>query len=295
MERFHDDLEDPALFGQQTAFVGSFVYGFSQSVQFLFNALAFWYGGRLIMYSDYDLKQVMTVFIAIVFGSFGAGQVFALAPDLGKAKQSARIILRLLDRKPKIDATEKTGKKISRSEIKGHIEFKDVHFSYPTRPYVPILRGVSFEVLPGQTAALIGSSGCGKSTSIQLMERFYDPKKGSILLDGIELKNANLKSLRAQMALVGQEPQLYSGTVYENIAFGYPQNDPDYPTLTQEQIEQAAKDANIHDFIMSLPKGYDTDLGSKGAQLSGGQKQRIAIARALVRNPKVLLLDEATS
>jgi ATP-binding cassette subfamily B (MDR/TAP) protein 1 len=261
-------------------------------MNFMVNALAFYYGGKLILRGEYGLDRLFTVFMSIIFGSMSAGRAFAFAPDIGKAKDAARLILGVLDRKPVIHVDDPSG--VKQEQTKGAIRVQDVVFRYPTRPNITVLKSISLEAQPGETIALVGHSGSGKSTIISLLERFYDPEKGTITLDGVSIKDWNLAALRAEIALVGQEPQLYSGTIRENIAFGYP-DDPSYPPLTQDAIEAAAKDANIHTFILSLPQGYDTPLGAKGAQLSGGQKQRIAIARALVRKPKVLLLDEATS
>jgi ATP-binding cassette subfamily B (MDR/TAP) protein 1 len=168
----------------------------------------------------------------------------------------------------------------------------DVHFRYPTRPHVRVLRGLNLEVKAGQFIAIVGPSGCGKSTLIQLVERFYDPLSGRVLVDGQDISQLNVESYRSQISLVSQEPTLYAGTVRFNITLGATKP---VESVTQAEIEQACKDANIHDFVMSLPDQYDTEVGGKGSQLSGGQKQRIAIARALIRNPKILLLDEATS
>ncbi|KAI5990430.1 multidrug resistance protein 4, partial [Pisolithus albus] len=176
--------------------------------------------------------------------------------------------------------------------IEGHIQLEDVHFHYPTRPTVPVLRGLNLTVAPGAYVALVGASGCGKSTVIQLIERFYDPKFGRVLLDGQPIDEYNVQEYRKQIALVSQEPTLYAGTIRFNILLGATKPASE---VTQEEIEAVCRDANILDFIRSLPKGFDTEVGNKGSQLSGGQKQRIAIARALLRRPKVLLLDEATS
>jgi ATP-binding cassette subfamily B (MDR/TAP) protein 1 len=169
------------------------------------------------------------------------------------------------------------------------VEFRDVHFRYPTRPEQPVLRGLNLTVKPGQYVALVGASGCGKSTTIALLERFYDPLVGGVYVDGKEISSLNINEYRSHLALVSQEPTLYQGTIRENVLLGVDHDLPD------ENIEFACKEANIYDFIMSLPDGFSTIVGSKGSMLSGGQKQRIAIARALLRDPKILLLDEATS
>eukprot|EP00549_Striatella_unipunctata_P025532 CAMPEP_0118702986 /NCGR_PEP_ID=MMETSP0800-20121206/18252_1 /TAXON_ID=210618 ORGANISM="Striatella unipunctata, Strain CCMP2910" /NCGR_SAMPLE_ID=MMETSP0800 /ASSEMBLY_ACC=CAM_ASM_000638 /LENGTH=1104 /DNA_ID=CAMNT_0006604361 /DNA_START=179 /DNA_END=3493 /DNA_ORIENTATION=- len=168
------------------------------------------------------------------------------------------------------------------------ISFNKVEFSYPTRPDNKVLNGLDLVIEPGKTTALVGPSGGGKSTVMAMLERFYDPTYGTVSVDGVDLKDINIKYLRQQLAYVGQEPVLFATTVAGNIKYGFPE-------ATQEQIENAARLANAHDFISSFPEGYNTQVGDKGAQLSGGQKQRIAIARVLVSNPKILLLDEATS
>jgi ATP-binding cassette subfamily B (MDR/TAP) protein 1 len=211
---------------------------------------------------------------------------------MGKARQAAGNIARILEMKPKIDTWSDEGDVLPFDSVQGGVEFKDVHFRYPTRPNVPVLRGLNLTVKKGQYVALVGSSGCGKSTTISLIERFYSPLGGAVLLDGHDISTLNVNEYRKHIALVQQEPVLYSGTLRENIMLGTIDDERD---VTEEEMFAAAKKANIHDFIMSLPDGYETFAGSKGALLSGGQKQRIAIARALIRNPKVLLLDEATS
>lgn len=210
---------------------------------------------------------------------------------MSKARNAANELRKLWDRKPTIDPWSPDGEKVD--HIEGHVEFRDVHFRYPTRPDVPVLRGLNITVKPGQYIALVGASGCGKSTTIALMERFYDPLAGGVFVDGREISMLELNEYRSHIALVSQEPTLYQGTIKENILLGL--GSADESEVEDERIIQACKDANIYDFIISLPDGFATHVGQKAALLSGGQKQRIAIARALLRNPKVLLLDEATS
>ena len=266
----------------------SLLYAASQSLLFLCFALGFWYGGTLIATFEYDMFQFFVCFSAIIFGAQSAGSIFSFAPDMGKAHHAAAELKTLFDRKPAIDTWSSAGEEVG--ELEGTIEFRDVHFRYPTRPEQPILRGLSLVVRPGQYVALVGASGCGKSTTISLLERFYDPLAGGIYIDGREISRLNVNEYRSQIALVSQEPTLYQGSIRENILLGVPSDG-----VTDEAIEFACREANIYEFVMSLPDGLNTVVGSKGTLLSGGQKQRIAIARALIRDPKILLLDEATS
>lgn len=207
---------------------------------------------------------------------------------MGKAKHAAQELKDLFDRKPTIDTWSSDGESVE--AVNGTVEFRDVHFRYPTRPEQPVLRGLNLSVKPGQYIALVGASGCGKSTTIALLERFYDPLAGGIYVDGKEISSLNINQYRSFIALVSQEPTLYQGTIRENVLLGADRED-----VPESEIEFACREANIYDFIQSLPDGFNTVVGSKGSMLSGGQKQRIAIARALLRDPKILLLDEATS
>lgn len=175
-----------------------------------------------------------------------------------------------------------------KSEIKGAITFKEVKFSYPSAPDSEILKGLSFELEPGQRLGVVGSTGSGKSTIIQLLLRYYEPTNGTIMIDGHKITEYSISHVRDNIGIVSQEPLLFNTSIFDNIRFGK-------LDATQEQIEHAAKQAGAHEFIKNLPNGYETPAGAKGSQLSGGQKQRIAIARAIIRNPKILLLDEATS
>jgi len=186
----------------------------------------------------------------------------------------------------RIDSSSTEG--LKPDNIKGDITFENVQFAYPTRPNNSIFKNLNLEIKAGTSVAIVGPSGSGKSTTVSLIERFYDPNYGKVTLDGIDLTKINVKHLRSMIGYVGQEPTLFATSIAGNIRYGK-------PDATKEEIEEAARKANAHDFIMSFPDKYDTQVGDKGSQLSGGQKQRIAIARVLVSNPKVLLLDEATS
>lgn len=221
-----------------------------------------------------------------MLSSFGLGMAMQNMTEAGTAKRAASNIFKTIDRAPAIDAASTTGETLE--QVKGTLEFRQVDFVYPTRPLAQVYNQLTLEIPAGETVALVGASGSGKSTAIGLLERFYDPKTGSIYLDGQELSTLNVPWLRQTISLVGQEPKLFSGTIGENIAYGK-------PGASNDEIHEAAKLANAFDFIQQLPQGFDTDVGDQGVQVSGGQKQRIAIARAIIRDPQVLLLDEATS
>ncbi|KAJ0829571.1 putative Type I protein exporter [Helianthus annuus] len=191
-----------------------------------------------------------------------------------------------INRKPEIDAYDTKGKVLD--DIRGDIELKDVYFTYPARRDEEIFSGFSLCISSGTTAALVGQSGSGKSTVISLIERFYDPQQGEILIDNINLKEFQLKWIREKIGLVSQEPVLFTSSIKDNILYGK-------DDASMDEIRVAVELANAAKFIDKLPKGLDTMVGEHGTQLSGGQKQRIAIARAILKDPRILLLDEATS
>lgn len=288
LAHYTQSLKDQEQKSLRSILKSSLLYAASQSLVFLCVALGFWYGGQRIASKEYTMFQFFVCFSAVIFGAQSAGTIFSFAPDMGKAKQAAQELKILFDRKPAIDSWSEDGERMESME--GYVEFRDVHFRYPTRPEQPVLRGLDLQVKPGQYIALVGASGCGKSTTIALLERFYDPLVGGIYVDGKEISSLNISDYRSHIALVSQEPTLYQGTIRENMLLGADRED-----VPDSEIEFACREANIYDFIMSLPEGFSTIVGSKGSMLSGGQKQRIAIARALLRDPKILLLDEATS
>lgn len=287
---YKDSVDGQVTGSKRPIFYSSVLFALSQSLAPLIMGLAFWYGGILLKHHTISPFRFFVAFIAIVFGSQSAGSIFTFAPDMSKAAGSTRNIMNILKVEPDIDWWSEEGLKLTPDDVKGEIEFSNVHFRYPTRLQVPVLRGLNLQIKQGQYVALVGSSGCGKSTTVGLLECFYRPTSGHIYLDGHDISTLNINSYRENVALVQQEPILFSGTIKENILLGTQD-----PNVSDQDVYEAAMKSNIHEFIMSLPEGYDTVCGSKGSLLSGGQKQRIAIARALIRNPKILLLDEATS
>ncbi|XP_077454195.1 phosphatidylcholine translocator ABCB4-like [Stigmatopora argus] len=285
---FHNNLREPYRNAQKKSHVQGFAFSFSQAMIYFTYALCFWFGAWLVEQGRMNVEGVFLVIMAILYGSMAVGEATSFAPNYANAKISASHIMMLLNRHPAIDNLSHEGQSLTKFE--GSVSFEGVHFNYPSRPNVPVLRGLKLEVSKGQTLALVGRSGCGKSTSIQLLERFYDATQGNVMIDSKSVKELNIQWLRSQIGIVSQEPVLFDCSIAENIAYG-----DNSRTVTMEEIKAAAEAANIHNFIESLPKKYDTQAGDKGTQLSGGQKQRIAIARAIIRNPKLLLLDEATS
>ena len=307
VERYADNLvgakKSGILRGTLTGVSGGLMFG----IMYMVYALGFWYGIKTIMddreseacqacegidfecieeCTRYSPRALLVVFFSVLIGGFQIGQSAPYAEAFATARSAAAKIYKVIDRVPDIDSSSKEGKKPT--ALEGVIRFENVFFNYPSRKDVKILQGFNIEIPKGKTVALVGSSGCGKSTCIQLVQRFYDPESGRVTIDGHDIKELNIGWLRDHIGVVGQEPVLFDLTIKENIRLGN-------ESASDEDIEKACKQANAFNFIDKLPKGLDTMVGEGGTQMSGGQKQRIAIARALVRNPQILLLDEATS
>uniref|UniRef100_A0A8C6HP09 Bile salt export pump n=1 Tax=Mus spicilegus TaxID=10103 RepID=A0A8C6HP09_MUSSI len=288
IKAFEVELEKSYKTAIRKANVYGLCYAFSQGISFLANSAAYRYGGYLIVYEDLNFSYVFRVVSSIAMSATAVGRTFSYTPSYAKAKISAARFFQLLDRKPPIDVYSGAGEKWD--NFQGKIDFIDCKFTYPSRPDIQVLNGLSVSVDPGQTLAFVGSSGCGKSTSIQLLERFYDPDQGTVMIDGHDSKKVNVQFLRSNIGIVSQEPVLFDCSIMDNIKYG-----DNTKEISVERAIAAAKQAQLHDFVMSLPEKYETNVGIQGSQLSRGEKQRIAIARAIVRDPKILLLDEATS
>ncbi|CAD6225495.1 unnamed protein product [Miscanthus lutarioriparius] len=270
----------------QESVVNGLGFGLIMAILFSSYGLAVWYGSKLIVERGYNGGMVISVIMAIIMGAMSLGQTTPSVTAFAEGQGAAYRMFKIIERTPDIDIDDTTG--IILEDIKGDVELKDVYFSYPTKPEHLIFDGFSLQVPSGTTMALVGDSGSGKSTVISLVERFYDPQAGEVLIDGVDIRRMKLGWMRGTIGLVSQEPVLFSTTIRENIAYGTEK-------LTLEEIKRAIELANAAIFIDKLPNGLDTMVGEHGTQLSGGQKQRIAIARAIIKNPKILLLDEATS
>ncbi|CAK6954134.1 bile salt export pump [Scomber scombrus] len=288
VESYEEKLEIPYKSGKKKAHIYGICFGFAQCVIFMAYAASFRYGGYLVSSEGLQYMLVFRVISAIVISGTALGRASSFTPDYAKAKTAAAQFFKLLDRTPKIKMSHTDGEKWE--NFKGEVKFLNCKFTYPTRPDIQVLKGLVVSVKPGQTLAFVGSSGCGKSTSVQLLERFYDPDEGQVLIDGHASHTVNVPFLRSQIGIVSQEPVLFDCSIAENIQYGV-----NTQSISMEDIVEAAKKAYLHDFVMTLPDKYETQVGAQGSQLSRGQKQRIAIARAIIRNPKILLLDEATS
>ncbi|KAF7830827.1 ABC transporter B family member 19-like [Senna tora] len=285
MKSFTENMEKLYIISKGEALIKGVGTGMFQTVSFCSWALIVWVGAVVVTAKRASGGDVIAAVMSILFGAISLTYA---APDMqlfNQAKAAGYEVFHVIQRKPLI-SNESQGK--TPKKMEGFIDLRDVHFSYPSRPEKPILQGFSLSIPAGKTVALVGSSGCGKSTVISLVSRFYDPSKGEIFIDHHNIKDLDLKFLRGNIGAVSQEPSLFTGTIKDNLKVGKMDAD-------DEEIQKAAEMSNAHSFISQLPDQYLTEVGQRGVQLSGGQKQRVAIARAILKNPPILLLDEATS
>lgn len=284
-------------------------------VRYFVYALAYWWGSRLVREGHYTTLQFFIALPALLFSAQACGQMFSLAPEVTKATRAARNAFKLHDQIPTIDVddsstaitnplpntdtvdTEKpvfnTSNEISSlSHSTPYIKLHLTSLTYPSQPLVSALESTTLEFERGKLTALVGPSGSGKSTIISLLARFYDPNTGSVFIDGRDVRSVPIAMHRARFGLVPQEPRLFSESIRFNIVIGAGSILQDIP---QRRVEDLCRAVGLHDFIMGLPEGYQTDIGKNGEKLSGGQRQRLALARAALKDPEILLLDEASS
>jgi ATP-binding cassette subfamily B (MDR/TAP) protein 1 len=283
---FKATLSGPKAESVRHSWISGFGLFSSQFFNTASTALAYWYGGKLLINKDITPERLFQAFLILLFTAYVIAEAGSMTNDLSKGSNAIKSVFAILDRETEIEPQNSRLEKKKR--VKGRVELKNVFFAYPARPDQMIFKGLSLKIEAGKTIALVGKSGSGKSTIIGLIERFYDPLKGSIHIDDRDIKDYNLRMLRSHIALVSQEPTLFAGTIRENITYGK-------DDARESEIRKAAILANADEFISGMKDGYNTYCGERGVQLSGGQKQRIAIARAILKDPVILLLDEATS
>ncbi|XP_010439807.1 PREDICTED: ABC transporter B family member 14-like isoform X2 [Camelina sativa] len=285
-EQFTSELTKPTKNALLKGHISGFGYGLSQCLAYCSYALGLWYISVLIQRKETNFEDSIKSFMVLLVTAYSVGETLALTPDIVKGTQALGSVFRVLHRESEIPPDQPNSRLVT--QVEGDIEFRAVSFAYPTRPEITIFQNLNLWISAGKSLAVVGTSGSGKSTVIGLIMRFYDTTNGKLFIDGQDIKTINLRSLRNKLALVQQEPALFSTTIYENIKYGN-------ENASEAEIMEAAKAANAHEFIIMMEEGYKTHVGDRGVQLSGGQKQRVAIARAVLKDPSVLLLDEATS
>ncbi|KAK6934966.1 ABC transporter-like, ATP-binding domain [Dillenia turbinata] len=282
LDLYSRELVEPSRKAFVQGQIAGLFYGISQF--FIFSSYGLAYGSVLMGKELASFKSVMKSFMVLIVTALSMGETLAMMPDLMKGGQMVASVFELLDRKTEVMAD--VGEELT--NVEGTIELRNVNFNYPSRPDIVIFKDFNLKVRAGKSMALVGQSGSGKSTVIALTLRYYDPTSGKVMVDRKDIRRLKLKSLRKHIGLVQQEPALFATSIYENILYGK-------EGASENEVIEAAKLANAHGFICSLPEGYSTKVGERGVQLSGGQKQRVAIARAVLKDPAILLLDEATS
>ena len=259
--------------------------GFSLFLPCVFHVTIFACGFLMMLKSQISFTQMLVVYMMTGTSFFTLGLNLSITPTMKLAQKSTNNIIAILDTPSQDDAC----REVKKEGANGDIVFDKVEFAYPTRPEAPILKGVSFTIPKNASVAFVGHSGCGKSTIISLIQRFYKPAAGTISLNGVEVNQLNLDWYRGLLGVVNQEPVMFSGTIRENLLMGVDR------AVSEEELKSVCEQALCMDFINEMPDGFETDLGATGKAVSGGQKQRLALARAILRNPAILLLDEATS
>lgn len=282
VSRYHNRLEASFELSKKKIGVIARFTNTASTIGFIAIVFIVWYGGKLVIDDEMSVGTLTSFLLYVITVAFSIGMLAGLWTDFMSAFGASGRIFEILDHRIE-DKT--TGQE---SEVEGSIEFRQVSFSYPTRKNFPVLHNMNFKIDPHETVAIVGSSGAGKSTIVQLLMRFYEVDSGEIRFNQKRAQDFSLGQIRSSIGIVPQEPVLISESLYENIRYGRLE-------ATREEIEEAARKAYAHDFITSFPEGYQTLVGERGVQLSGGQKQRIAIARAILKDPCILILDEATS
>jgi ATP-binding cassette subfamily B (MDR/TAP) protein 1 len=284
--RFRNDMDKMVRASLGKALATAIMAGGMQFVVWGVAGLCFYYGGTLVANGTLAPGSLLQVFGNMIFAALGASLALGEVQHFLKSMLATKEVQYVTERVPAINPHG--GENLEK--ITGNIEFRNISFAYPSRPNTIVMKNFNLTIKPGQHVALVGESGCGKSTIVGLIERFYDPLEGQVLLDGVDMKNLDVQWLHKSLASVTQEPTLFATTIRKNITYAVGDEN-----VTMDQVIECAKNANCHDFITTLPNGYDTVVGERGVSMSGGQKQRIAIARAMIQNAPLLLLDEATS